>query len=156
MRAVVQRVKSSSVRVNGECVGEIGKGLNVLLGVCEDDTERDADYLAEKAAGLRIFDDADGKTNLSIIDKTAEDEEMGMLIISQFTLYGDCRKGKRPSFIRAASPEYAEKLYEYFVSKVKEKCPGLKFATGRFRTDMQVDICNDGPMTVLLDSRKEF
>lgn len=85
MRAVVQRVKSSSVRVNGECVGEIGKGLNVLLGVCEDDTERDADYLAEKAAGLRIFDDADGKTNLSIIDKTAEDEEMGMLIISQFT-----------------------------------------------------------------------
>ncbi len=156
MRAVVQKVKKSSVTVNDELVGSIGSGLNVLLGVCDDDTEKDADYMAEKILGLRIFDDSEGKTNLSIMDRLAMGEDMGILVISQFTLYGDCRKGKRPSFIRAASPEVAEKLYEYFVSKIKLGGPELKIATGRFRTDMEVMICNDGPMTVMIDSRKEF
>lgn len=156
MRAVVQRVKESYVKVNDEIVGKVGVGFNVLLGVSVDDTEKDADYLAEKVVGLRIFDDADGKTNLSAVDKIEEGENMGMLIISQFTLCGDCRKGKRPSFINAAQPAEAEALYMYFVSKVKSICPALNIATGIFRTDMEVTIVNDGPMTILLDSKKTF
>ena len=156
MRAVVQLVKESYVKVNNETVGKIGKGFNVLLGVSTEDTEKDADYLAEKVVGLRIFDDAYGKTNLSAIDKIEEGDEIGMLIISQFTLYGDCRKGKRPSFINAAQPAEAEALYTYFVSKVKSLCPALNIATGIFRTDMEVTIVNDGPMTILLDSKKTF
>ncbi|MBQ8165206.1 MAG: D-tyrosyl-tRNA(Tyr) deacylase [Clostridia bacterium] len=156
MRAVVQRVTNSHVKVNNEIVGSIGKGFNVLLGVSSEDTKKDADYLAEKVVGLRIFDDAEGKTNLSIVDKIEEGNDMGMLIISQFTLYGDCRKGKRPSFINAAQPAEAEELYSYFVSRVKAMCPALKIETGIFRTDMEVSIVNDGPMTILLESKKTF
>ena len=156
MRAVVQLVEESYVKVNNEVVGKIGKGFNVLLGVSTEDTEKDADYLAEKVVGLRIFEDADGKTNLSAADKIEAGDEIGMLIISQFTLYGDCRKGKRPSFINAAQPKEAEALYTYFVSKVKSLCPAIKIATGIFRTDMEVTIVNDGPMTILLDSKKTF
>lgn len=156
MRAVVQLVKESHVKVNNEIVGNIGAGYNVLLGVSTEDTEKDADYLAEKVVGLRIFEDSEGKTNLSVVDRIDAGEEMGMLIISQFTLYGDCRKGKRPSFINAAHPAEAEALYTYFVSKVKALCPALKIETGIFRTDMEVTIVNDGPMTILLDSKKTF
>ena len=156
MRAVIQLVKESRVKVNNEIVGSIGTGFNVLLGVSVEDTEKDADYLAEKVVGLRIFEDSEGKTNLSIVDKIDEGKEMGMLIISQFTLYGDCRKGKRPSFINAAQPAEAEALYTYFVSKVRALCPALKIATGIFRTDMEVSIVNDGPMTILLESKKTF
>ena len=156
MRAVVQLVKESHVKVNNEIVGSIGSGFNVLLGVSTEDTEKDADYLAEKVVGLRIFEDSEGKTNLSIVDRIADGNEMGMLIISQFTLYGDCRKGKRPSFINAAQPAEAEARYTYFVSKVKELCPKLKIETGIFRTDMEVTIVNDGPMTILLESKKTF
>lgn len=156
MRAVIQLVKESHVKVNNEIVGSIGTGFNVLLGVSTEDSEKDADYLAEKIVGLRIFEDSEGKTNLSIVDKIDEGKEIGMLIISQFTLYGDCRKGKRPSFINAAQPADAEALYTYFVSKVRTLCPALKIETGIFRTDMEVTIVNDGPMTILLDSNKTF
>ena len=149
MRAVVQRVSESSVTVDNEIVGQIGKGLMVLLGVEEGDTENEVVYMAQKILGLRIFEDADGKMNLSL-----EDIEGEMLVVSQFTLLGDCRKGRRPSFIKAAKPELAEQLYNSFVAEIKGQ--GIKTATGKFRTHMDVQLVNDGPVTLLVDSHKGF
>lgn len=149
MRAVVQRVTRASVIVNEAVVGEIERGLVILLGVARDDTKGDADYLAEKIAALRIFDDADGKMNLS-----AKDIDGALLVISQFTLYGDVRRGLRPSWIDAAPPETAEPLYDYFVAQARKTVE--RVATGSFRADMQVELVNDGPVTILLDSRKLF
>ena len=149
MRAVVQRVSRARVSVDGEVVGRIGRGLCVLLGVGEGDTERDADYLANKVAGLRIFPDEAGLMNRSVL-------EIGgaVLAISQFTLYGDCRKGKRPSFVKAMKPPRAEELFEYFVERVRAQ--GLEVATGRFGAMMDVELVNQGPVTLLLDSSKLF
>src|SRR5208283_5833321 len=149
MRGVVQRVRRAKVTVNGEITGEIGLGLLVLLGVGEGDTRTDADYLAEKTIGLRIFEDAGGKMNLSVA-------EIGgaVLVVSQFTLYGDVHRGKRPSFDAAASPAQARELYEYFVEKVR--AAGLRTETGRFQETMQVELVNEGPVTILLDSAKTF
>ncbi len=149
MRAVVQRVSRSQVTVEGELVGRIGKGLLVLLGVEQDDTEQDCHALADKIIGLRIFDDADGKMNLSLTEIGGE-----MLVVSQFTLLGDCRKGRRPSFVAAAAPGKANELYEAFVAAVAVQ--GITVATGRFRAMMDVELVNDGPVTLLLDSRKRF
>jgi len=149
MRAVVQRVTRASVTVDGEVVGEIGKGLVVLLGIARDDQQYDADYLADKIAALRIFDDQDGKMNLAV-----KDVDGALLVISQFTLYGDVRRGLRPSWIDAAAPETAEPLYEYFISKCMKNVAHV--ATGSFRRMMQVELVNDGPVTILLDSRKLF
>ncbi len=154
MRAVVQRVTTSSVSVDGEVVGKIGKGLNVLVGVGEGDTEADCEYMANKITGLRIFDDGEGKMNLSLLDLMDKNIEVGMLIISQFTLYGDCRKGKRPSYTRAEEPQRANYLHEYFVNLCKDK--GIHEETGIFQANMQVEIHNDGPVTLLVDSKKEF
>lgn len=157
MRAVVQRVKKSSVSVDGNITGSIGRGLNVLLGVTHNDTEKDADYLVEKILGLRIFEDADGKMNLSVSDLQSAGESTGILCISQFTLFGDCRKGKRPAFVEAAAPERANELYEYFLGKLREKSvPGTEIGSGVFRAEMMVEIHNDGPVTLLLDSTKAF
>jgi len=149
MRAVVQRVTRASVTVDGQVVGQIGRGLVVLLGVEQDDTDADAQQLADKAVQLRIFDDADGKMNLALT-------EIGgaILVVSQFTLLGDCRKGRRPSFIQAASPDLAERLYETFVAAIGVQ--RVPVATGKFRAMMQVELVNDGPVTILLDSRKRF
>lgn len=147
MRAVVQRVSRAQVTVGAEVVGKIDRGLLVLLGVGFGDKESDADYLAEKIAGLRIFDDADGKMNLSMADVDG-----AVLAVSQFTLYGDARKGKRPSFDAAARPEWARELYEHFVGAIRKA--GLPCETGRFQEDMQVELVNDGPVTILLDSGK--
>jgi len=149
MRAVVQRVSRARVTVNDEVTGEIGLGLLVLLGVGEGDTHADADYLAEKMIGLRIFEDAGGKMNLSV-------SEIGgaLLVVSQFTLFGDVRRGKRPSFDAAAPPDQARELYEYFVEKVR--AAGLRCETGRFQETMQVELVNEGPVTILLDSAKTF
>ncbi len=149
MRAVVQRVSRARVTVNGKTTGEIGPGLLVLLGVGAGDTRAEADYLAEKTIGLRIFEDAGGKMNLSV-------SEVGgaLLVVSQFTLYGDARRGKRPSFDAAAPPEQARELYEYFVEKVR--AAGLRCETGRFQEMMQVELVNEGPVTILLDSAKAF
>lgn len=149
MRAVVQRVNFSSVIVEGKVVGEIKMGLNVLLGVEEGDTNQDVAYMAEKIVNLRIFEDSEEKMNLSLIDVGGE-----MLCISQFTLLGDCRKGRRPSFITAARPESANTLYELFVESVRQM--GVHVQTGEFQTHMIVDIQNDGPVTVLVDSKKNF
>lgn len=149
MRAVVQRVSHSRVTVDGKTVGEIGAGLLVLLGVGKTDNEAAADYLAEKIIGLRIFEDTDGKMNLSVKDTNG-----ALLVVSQFTLYGDVRRGKRPSFDDAAGPEDAVRLYEYFVGKIRSA--GLRCETGRFQTMMQVELVNDGPVTILLDSEKAF
>ncbi len=149
MRAVVQRVTSSSVTVEEEVTGKISLGLMVLLGVAEGDTDKDAKYLAEKIAGLRIFEDEDGKMNLSVADVGG-----GMLVVSQFTLLGDCRKGRRPGFAAAAGPEEAERLYEQFVAIVRQQ--GITVECGRFRTHMEVSLVNDGPVTMLLDSGKHF
>lgn len=149
MRAVVQRVSRSQVTVAGEVVGRSGKGMLVLLGVEQDDTEQDGHALADKLIGLRIFDDAEGKMNLSLADIGGE-----MLVVSQFTLLGDCRKGRRPSFVAAAAPEKANELYEAFVAAVAVQ--GIQVATGRFRAMMDVELVNDGPVTLLLDSRKRF
>ena len=149
MRAVVQRVKQASVAIDGTTVGEISQGLMVLLGVGKEDTAQDATYLAEKIAGLRIFTDADDKMNLSVLDIGGE-----ILVVSQFTLYADCRKGKRPGFSDAALPGTAIPLYEQFVVALKEM--GLTVATGQFGADMLVSIENDGPVTILLDSKKVF
>ncbi|EMS73864.1 D-aminoacyl-tRNA deacylase [Ruminiclostridium cellobioparum] len=149
MRAVVQRVEKSSVTVDGSIAGEIGKGLTVLLGVGQEDSDRDIDYLADKIINLRIFEDNNGKMNLSLLEVGGE-----LLVVSQFTLYGDCRKGRRPGYDRAARPEAAKALYEGFV----EKCRGfgVKVQTGIFQAEMLVDISNDGPVTLLLDSKREF
>jgi D-tyrosyl-tRNA(Tyr) deacylase len=149
MRAVVQRVSRAKVSVNEWVSGEIGLGLLVLLGVGHQDTETDAIYLAEKIAGLRIFDDVDGKMNRSALDVGAS-----VLAVSQFTLYGDVRRGKRPSFDAAAPPEQARRLYELFVERVQSL--GLRCETGRFQEMMQVELVNEGPVTILLDSQKEF
>jgi D-tyrosyl-tRNA(Tyr) deacylase len=149
MRAVVQRVSRSQVTVNGEITGEIGMGLLVLLGVGRDDTEADAIYLAEKICGLRVFEDAQGKMNRSV-----QDVGGSVQAVSQFTLYGDVRRGKRPSFDAAAPPEKARQLYEFFVEQVR--AAGLRCETGRFREMMQVELVNEGPVTILLDSVKAF
>ncbi len=149
MRAVVQRVTRASIRVEAETVGEIGKGLVVLLGVARDDTEKDAEYLVGKIGALRVFDDSEGRMNLSVTDAGG-----ALLVVSQFTLYGDVRRGLRPSWIEAAGPEVAEPLYEFFVTRAKAHI--CEVATGRFRSMMQVELVNDGPVTILLDSRKTF
>ena len=149
MRAVVQRVTSSSVTVEGLVVGEIGAGLLVLLGVARDDGNQDADYLADKITNLRVFNDEQGKMNLSLIDLSG-----AMLVVSQFTLYGDTRRGRRPSYIDAAEPEKANALYEYFVARVRAQ--GVRVETGVFQAMMKVSLTNDGPVTILLDSRKAF
>lgn len=149
MRAVVQRVLQASVKVDQEIVGKIDKGFLVLLGVEAGDEIADGEYLAEKILGLRIFEDQEEKMNLSL-------QEVGgkMLIVSQFTLLGDCRKGRRPSFVHAAPPEKAEALYKKVVDVVKSR--GVEVATGRFRTHMEVSLINDGPVTMLIDSKKVF
>jgi D-tyrosyl-tRNA(Tyr) deacylase len=149
MRAVVQRVTSSKVTVEGNTIGEIKKGLTVLIGIGEDDTERDLEYLVDKIINLRIFEDREEKMNLSLKDVNGE-----LLVVSQFTLYGDCRKGKRPSFDKAAKPDVAEELYGRFVNACREL--GIKVQTGKFQAMMIVEIHNDGPVTILLDSKKEF
>ena len=149
MRVVIQRVSSARVRVEGKILGEIGKGFLVLLGVGKEDTEKDADWLAEKIVGLRVFEDEQGKFNFSLKEVGGE-----ILIVSQFTLYGDCRKGRRPSFDHSAPPELAEKLYNYFVEKVKEK--GIKVATGKFQALMEVELVNQGPVTLIIDTQKKI
>jgi D-tyrosyl-tRNA(Tyr) deacylase len=149
MRAVVQRVKRARVTVAGETTGEVGPGLLVLLGVGQSDTEASADYLADKIAGLRVFDDEAGRMNRAV-------GEIGgaVLVVSQFTLFGNVRRGKRPSFDAAARPEQARRLYEYFVDKLRTA--GLRCETGRFQEMMEVELVNDGPVTILLDSEKAF
>lgn len=149
MRAVIQRVSRAKVAVEGGVTGEIGKGLLVFLGVARDDDEAAAEYLVEKTIGLRIFDDDAGKMNLSVQDVAG-----ALLVVSQFTLYGDVRKGKRPSFDSAARPEKAKQLYEHFVAKIRQA--GLRCDTGRFQAMMDVELVNDGPVTILLDSEKTF
>ena len=149
MRAVVQRVTRAQVSVGNEITGQIGLGLLVLLGVARDDTESDATYLAEKIAGLRIFEDDQEKMNRSPLEAGA-----GILAVSQFTLYGDVRRGKRPSFDAAAPPGHARQLYEFFVNQIRAL--GLPCETGRFQSTMKVELVNDGPVTILLDSRKAF
>ena len=149
MRAVVQRVKESKVEVKGRIVGSIGPGLLILLGVGKDDSEKDCDYLANKIANLRIFPDKTDLMNLSLIDIAG-----AALVVSQFTLWGDCRKGRRPSFVKAARPEKANELYEHFVGTLKEK--GLNVETGQFQKMMDVYLVNDGPVTLMLDSEKNF
>jgi D-tyrosyl-tRNA(Tyr) deacylase len=149
MRAVLQRVSSARVVVEEESVGEIGPGLAVLLGVEEGDDENDALYLAEKTAGLRIFEDGEGKMNLSVTDTCGE-----ILVVSQFTLLADCRQGRRPGFSRAAPPEKANALYEHYVDLLRER--GLRVETGTFQAMMEVSLVNRGPVTMLLDSRKVF
>jgi D-aminoacyl-tRNA deacylase len=149
MRAVVQRVSRAQVTVNGELTGKIGLGLLVLLGVGQDDDEADAVYLAEKIAGLRVFEDDQGKMNRSVHDVGG-----AVLAVSQFTLYGDVRRGKRPSFDAAAPPEKARQLYEFFVDRIRTV--GLQCETGRFQEMMEVALVNEGPVTILLDSRKSF
>ncbi|OFV99539.1 MAG: D-tyrosyl-tRNA(Tyr) deacylase [Acidobacteria bacterium RIFCSPLOWO2_02_FULL_61_28] len=149
MRAVVQRVSRASVRVDSRTVGEIGKGLVVLLGIRSGDTREAADYLAEKVAVLRIFPDAEGKTNLSVLDVGG-----AVLAVSQFTLFGDTRKGRRPSYIDAAPAAEAEPLYEYFLSALRRH--GLRVESGVFRAMMEVELVNDGPVTILLDSERVF
>ena len=147
MRAVIQRVNGASVEVDGITVGEIGKGLLVFLGVGDGDTQTDLNYIADKTAGLRIFSDEDDKMNLSVTDIDGE-----ILVVSQFTLYGDCRKGRRPNFTSSMEPVAAERMYEDFIKLIAAK--GIKTAHGKFGADMQVRISNDGPVTILLDSSK--
>ncbi|MGB9179398.1 MAG: D-aminoacyl-tRNA deacylase [Pyrinomonadaceae bacterium] len=149
MRAVVQRVTRASVRVEDKITGEISNGLVVLLGIAQDDTEQDARYMLEKILALRIFDDGEGRMNLSIVETGG-----ALLIVSQFTLYGDVRRGRRPSWSEAAPPEVAEPLYNLFVKEARRSLE--RVATGSFRSMMQVDLTNDGPVTILLDSRKLF
>lgn len=149
MRAVVQRVKEAGVSVEGSLLGKMKIGVVVLLGIGQDDKEEDADYLLSKIINLRIFEDTQGKMNLSLRDINGE-----MMVISQFTLYGDCRKGRRPSFIMAAEPSLAKKLYDYFI-KQGEKA-GIKTVSGKFQAMMDVNLINEGPVTLILDSRKIF
>ena len=146
MKAVIQRVSSASVRVEGENLGEIGAGLLVLLGVAKGDEEGDAEFLAEKIAALRIFGDDEGKMNRSVAEVGG-----AILAVSQFTLLGDCRKGRRPSFVDAAPPDVAERLYRHYVARMREL--GLRTETGRFQAHMEVRLVNDGRVTILLDSR---
>jgi len=149
LRAVVQRVKNASVEVDDKLTGEIGPGLLVFLGVGKDDNKKDADYLFDKITNLRIFEDDEDRLNLSALDLNKE-----LLIVSQFTLYGDCRKGRRPSFFDAAPPPEAEKLYQYFLNKFENI--DLDYASGQFQAMMDVTLVNDGPVTILLDSDKNF
>lgn len=149
MRAVVQRVGQASVQVDGRVVGQISAGLLVLLGVSKTDRESDADYLVDKIIGLRIFEDEDGKMNRSVAEISG-----AILMVSQFTLYGDVRRGKRPSFDEAARPEEARRLYEYAVKKIRDA--GLRCQTGEFQAMMKVSLVNEGPVTILLDSDKKF
>lgn len=149
MRAVVQRVQSASVQVDGELVSEIGAGLLIFLGIAHDDTETELEYIANKVANLRIFEDADGKMNCSLLDIGGS-----ALVVSQFTLYGDCRKGRRPSFIDAARPEVANALYEQFITALKQL--NIPTQGGTFQAMMDVQLINDGPVTILLDSDKQF
>ena len=149
MRAVLQRVSRASVRVGGETVGEIGAGLVVLLGVARDDEEGDGLYLVEKVLNLRVFEDVEGRMNLSLAEAGG-----ALLAVSQFTLYGDARKGRRPSWFDAAPPELARPLYEFFVAEARAR--GARVETGSFRAMMEVELVNDGPVTILLDSRKLF
>ncbi|MFC1840403.1 D-aminoacyl-tRNA deacylase [Thermodesulfobacteriota bacterium] len=149
MRAVVQRVKEAKVEINGQIVGEISKGLLIFLGVGEDDSEKDCEYMVNKIVNLRIFPDENDLMNLSLTDAGGS-----ALVVSQFTLWGDCRKGRRPSFASAARPEKANMLYDHFVSLMKEK--DINVATGRFQEMMDVHLVNDGPVTILLDSLKHF
>ncbi|MFK7819176.1 MAG: D-aminoacyl-tRNA deacylase [Planctomycetaceae bacterium] len=149
MRAVVQRVSRASVTVGGEVTGQIDRGYMVLLGVEADDTNDDLTWLVNKVVGLRVFEDADGKMNCSI-----DEVDGSMLVVSQFTLLGDCRKGRRPSFIAAARPEMANELYEQFCEAVRAK--GIDVQTGRFQQHMDIELVNDGPVTLLMDSRKKF
>lgn len=145
MKFVIQRVNHASVTVDNEVIGKINKGFLVLMGACNDDNEAIADKMVKKLIGLRIFDDADGKTNLAL-----KDVDGSLLIVSQFTLYADCKKGNRPSFINAGSPEHANKLYEYVVEQCKKEVPIVE--TGSFGAEMTVDLSNDGPFTIILDS----
>lgn len=149
MRSVIQRVSYASVKVDGEIIGKIEKGLLILLGVCDEDTEKDLVYMADKITGLRIFEDEDEKMNLSVEDIGGE-----LLVVSQFTLFGDCRKGKRPSFSSAGKPDYANEMYEKFIKLLKEK--NFTVESGRFGADMKVELLNDGPVTLLIDSKKTF
>lgn len=149
MRVVLQRVSRAKVSVDGEITGEIGKGILVLLGVSREDSEKEAVYLLEKTLNLRIFEDENDKMNLSLLDVQGE-----LLVVSQFTLYGDARKGRRPSFIDAAAPERANELYDFFVAEARKQIE--KVATGRFQAMMDVELVNDGPVTILLDSDKTF
>jgi D-tyrosyl-tRNA(Tyr) deacylase len=149
MRAVVQRVSQASVTVDGEVSGSIGLGLVVLLGVAGSDRDADAEYLAAKICGLRVFEDDEGRMNRSLREAGGS-----LLVVSQFTLLGDCRKGRRPSFVAAAEPEEAERLYEYFVELARQQ--QLDVQCGRFRQHMQVALVNDGPVTLMLDSGKKF
>lgn len=149
MRAVVQRVSRAGVSVNGQPVGTIGRGLVILLGIGKEDGPEDVVYMTDKITRLRVFGDDAGKLNRSLLDTGGE-----ILAISQFTLYGDCRRGRRPNFSAAAEPFKARRLYEGFVANLKEK--GIRVATGEFQAHMEVEIINDGPVTILLDSKKEF
>lgn len=149
MRAVIQRVSESSVSVDGNTVGSIGSGILVLLGVIEEDTRKDIEYMAEKIANLRIFQDEEEKMNLSLLDVGGE-----ALIVSQFTLLGDCRKGRRPSYSNAARPESAEKIYKQFIGEMQKL--GVKTSEGTFQAMMKVSLVNDGPVTLLIDSKKIF
>ena len=147
MKVVVQRVKESSVTIDGSVYGQIQKGFMVLVGFCQDDTKEIVDKIVDKMIGLRVFEDENGKMNLSL-----QDVQGSILSISQFTLYGDCKKGRRPSFIHAAKPEYAIPLYDYFNEKIKEH--GIELQTGVFGADMKVSLINDGPVTIILDSQE--
>lgn len=149
MRVVIQRVSKASVSVEGTVVGSIDKGLLVLLGVGQDDDEKDLDYLCDKIANLRIFEDENGKMNKSLLDINGE-----LLIVSQFTLYGDVRKGRRPNFMNAAEPKKAEVMYLELVERIRKL--GIKVETGKFGEHMDVELINDGPVTILLDSKKTF
>jgi len=149
MRCVVQRVDRACVSVNEQTISSIEKGILVFLGIEKEDSRTDADYLLEKVVNLRIFEDSEGKMNLSLLDISGE-----MIVVSQFTLLGDCRKGRRPSFIRAEEPTTAKNLYEYFMSKAREKIN--RVGAGEFQAMMKIELVNDGPVTLLLDSRKEF
>ena len=149
MRAVVQRVKSASVKVDGELVSEIGAGVLIFLGVAHEDTTTELEYIANKVANLRIFEDAEGKMNCSLLEAGG-----AALVVSQFTLYGDCRKGRRPSFINAARPEVANALYEQFITALEQQ--NIRTQGGTFQAMMDVQLINDGPVTILLDSDKQF
>jgi len=149
VRAVIQRVKSSKVEVDDKIIGQIGKGINLLVGISREDTKEDIAYIVRKVLGMRIFEDENGKMNFSLQDIKGE-----LLLISQFTLYGDCRKGKRPDFMKAQGGEAAKELYNELIEAFKNEVPNLQ--TGEFGADMKVEIINDGPVTLLLESKKEF